>query len=181
MYQFGVWSENDGASGLLDADELAKASVWSSVIGVGASYDLIGAGKTATGLITAAGQGVQQGYMPKLMDADSGYLLYDQPNVTIGQTSVSHLGNVATSPGTGTEEAFFATVTLYNDREDLLTASNLAGLIDVNGITVIGGEADIPDDWNQGVYTADGKTGRRIKLKIRYGASGGPDGQGQTA
>ncbi|NCB62114.1 MAG: hypothetical protein EOM52_00620 [Clostridia bacterium] len=181
-YQFGVWEEEDGATALLDQAELKRSTVWTGMIGIGDGYDLDGTAVSGGLSGGSAALGVGAGYMPKLVSAASGQLLYDQPDVEIGYVSTSALSRVGIKLAAGSE-TLTVTLVLFSERSDILQAP-LAELANWAAMAVTGGAVDRGGEGIYGVKdlgaysnpSLDSRSGRAFSFTVKYGAAAGSGG-----
>lgn len=152
-YQFGTWDKTDGATSLLDDSKLSDPQVWRTVVGLGTSYTL---------------SPVDSGLMPKLIDTDSGTMLYDQPDVVLGKVGQSVLSRINVGMPDTVNEEFDVTLGIYSD-DDSIISGDFSEIADWDGMTVIGGEVDKAKLKDLSSYN----DGRGFSLTIKYGAHTG--------
>lgn len=163
LYQFGTWSELDGATRLLTEEELKQSGTWTNQIGLSDnSFDMDGtagliigyddAQASSTGGTPLSGTrtvstAVSGGYMPKLKHTETGMLLYDQSSSEVGYSSDSVLSRIAITRSEGT--IFHVKLALFTMREDL---KNLSGgvpsadkkaIADWENMSIIGGKVNV--------------------------------------
>ena len=171
-YQFGTWDQTDGATALLSVEQLKQPAVWSTLIGVGSVYDLSGSAAVGGASGGTSGSRVADGWMPKLVNADSGQLLYDQPDVEVGQLSESVLTKI--SVGAPYNESFTVQLGLFSSAYDDITAVPFDELADWDHMEITGGT--ISDVQDARATQIDGKTGRAFQFTVKYGDSAGEKG-----
>ena len=171
-YQFGTWDQNDGATALLSVEQLKQPAVWSTLIGVGSVYDLSGSAAVGGASGGSTGSKVADGWMPKLVNADSGQLLYDQPDVEVGQLGESVLTKI--SVGAPYNETFTVQLGLFSSAYDDITAVPFDELADWDHMEITGGT--ISDVQDAKATQIDGKVGRAFQFTVKYGDAAGENG-----
>ena len=153
-YQFGIWDDLDGATSLLNEEEVCDPGVWSNIIQIGEGYDL---------------STLSRNVMPKLYRKDTDAYLDFQPDVKTGYDSQAMLKVInVEAPNQGVIRATLALINggwVDND----LASTPIEDLADWTGMSCVGATVSSPEDM--GIFSGvgfNGETGREFKISLNY-------------